>query len=218
MSTQIISFDITPILIQAGYGAPNHLSSLGTEYTDLYTSYKYYNSNGLTNWVQYLDSSSSGITSTVITGGTYSAGTVVFTNNSGGTFSVTGFSTSTGGNFTGGTVTGSTNFVNGLSACTAVYTNRLTSCDDDGNTIFLSNKIEVNRSIVPLIDATNDLGTSQLRFRNINTVSGISSVWTSTQKIITPELDLGLDYYNTSRKITADNSIIQNDVLNGSFY
>ena len=52
-----------------------------------------------------------------VTGGTYSAGTAVFSNNTGGTFSITGFSTSTGsGTFTGGTVTGSTTFTNGLSA------------------------------------------------------------------------------------------------------
>jgi hypothetical protein len=36
----------------------------------------------------------SGITDTFLTGGTYSAGTAVFTNNTGGTFSVSGFSTS----------------------------------------------------------------------------------------------------------------------------
>jgi hypothetical protein len=51
---------------------------------------------------------------TVITGGTYSNGTSVFTNNTGGTFSVSGFSTP----FTGGTVTGSTIFTNGLTADT----------------------------------------------------------------------------------------------------
>jgi hypothetical protein len=51
-----------------------------------------------------------------VTGATYSAGTAVFTNNTGGTFSVSGFSTSA--TFTGGTVTGTTYFTNGLSANT----------------------------------------------------------------------------------------------------
>lgn len=55
---------------------------------------------------------------TFVTGGTYSSGTAVFTNNTGGTFSVTGFTTSTSGSFTGGTVSGSTVFTNGLSANT----------------------------------------------------------------------------------------------------
>ena len=51
-----------------------------------------------------------------VTGGTYSAGTATFTNNTGGTFNVSGFSTST--MFTGGTVSGATNFTNGLTANT----------------------------------------------------------------------------------------------------
>ena len=55
-------------------------------------------------------------TDITVTGGTYSNGTASFTNNTGGTFTVTGFSTST--TFTGGTVTGSTNFTNGLTANT----------------------------------------------------------------------------------------------------
>ena len=58
----------------------------------------------------------SGNTDVFVTGGTYSDGTATFTNNSGGTFDVTGFSTST--MFTGGTVTGGTNFTAGLTANT----------------------------------------------------------------------------------------------------
>jgi hypothetical protein len=52
-----------------------------------------------------------------VTGGTYSNGTATFTNNTGGTFSVTGFSTG-GGSFTGGTVSGATQFTGGLTATT----------------------------------------------------------------------------------------------------
>jgi hypothetical protein len=105
-----------------------------------------------------------------------------------------------------------------LSACTAIYTNRLVGCDDNGTTIILSNNIEVSKSIIPLIDGMNDLGIPSLRFRNINTISGVSSVWTSTQKINTPEIDLGLDSIGENRIITADNSIIQEDNLNGGEY
>ena len=53
---------------------------------------------------------------TFVTGGTYNNGTIIFTNNTGGTFSVSGFSVTT--SFTGGTVTGSTIFTNGLTANT----------------------------------------------------------------------------------------------------
>ena len=53
-----------------------------------------------------------------VTGGTYNTGTSIltFTNNTGGTFSVTGITTSSA--FTGGTVTGATSFTNGLTANT----------------------------------------------------------------------------------------------------
>jgi len=105
-----------------------------------------------------------------------------------------------------------------LSACTAIYTNRLISCDDDGTIIILRDNIEVSKNIIPLIDGENDLGIPSLRFRNINTISGASSVWTSTQKINTPEIDLGLSSLDENRIITANNSIIENDILNGGVY
>jgi hypothetical protein len=56
-----------------------------------------------------------------VTGGTYSNGTTVFINNTGGTFSVTGFTTP----FTGGTVSGTTFFTGGLSATTISATTYL---------------------------------------------------------------------------------------------
>jgi hypothetical protein len=53
------------------------------------------------------------------TGGTYNSGSATFTNNTGGTFTVTGFGTGGGSTeFTGGTVTGATSFIDGLSANT----------------------------------------------------------------------------------------------------
>ena len=53
-----------------------------------------------------------------VTGGTYSGSTIIFTNNTGGTFSVTGITSSGGGSFTGGTVSGATEFTGGLTANT----------------------------------------------------------------------------------------------------
>jgi hypothetical protein len=57
-----------------------------------------------------------------VTGGTYSSGTttITFTNNTGGTFTVTGITSGGGGpfTFTGGTVSGATNFTGGLTADT----------------------------------------------------------------------------------------------------
>ena len=79
-----------------------------------------------------IDSSGNVVTGTTgsvsdifVSGGTYSAGTITFTNNTGGTFNVTGVTFSGGssvvGDFlplSGGTVTGSTEFTAGLSANT----------------------------------------------------------------------------------------------------
>ena len=73
----------------------------------------------------YLTSGLTGNTNVLVTGGTYSAGTITFTNSTGGTFNVTGLttgSTSTiSGNYlplSGGTVTGGTIFQSGLTATT----------------------------------------------------------------------------------------------------
>jgi hypothetical protein len=55
---------------------------------------------------------------TYVTGGTFNIDSITFTNNQGGTFIVTGITTGSGSVFTGGTVTGPTNFTNGLSANT----------------------------------------------------------------------------------------------------
>jgi len=55
-----------------------------------------------------------------VTGGTYSGSTIIFTNNTGGTFSVTGITTSSA--FTGGTVSGATIFTGGVTANTITPT------------------------------------------------------------------------------------------------
>lgn len=55
-----------------------------------------------------------------VTGGTYSGSTIIFRNNTGGTFNVTGITTSSA--FTGGTVTGATSFTGGLTANTVSAT------------------------------------------------------------------------------------------------
>ena len=78
--------------------------------------------------------------------------------------------------------------------------------------------ITLHGDIIPVIDNTINLGTPIKRFRDINTVSGTTSVWTATTKIYTPELDLGLDNLGNQRTITANSSVIQNDTLNGGIF
>lgn len=105
-----------------------------------------------------------------------------------------------------------------ISACTAVFTNELVSCDGDATISLGSGSTTFNTDIIPTTDATIDLGYPLQRFRDINTVSGTSSFWTSSISVSTPSLQLGLDSSGNTRTITADNSIIQNDILDGNTY
>ena len=111
-------------------------------------------------------------------------------------------------------LTGSTIF----SACTGVFTNSVISCSGDSQINLYSGLTEFNTNLVPNLDTTVDVGTPVKRFRNVNTVSGTSSVWTSTIMVITPTLDLGNDSQGNLRQITANNSVIQNDTLLGGTY
>ena len=77
--------------------------------------YKGTNQTNINSWVKLLDTTYNFV-DTYITGGTYSAGTLTLSNNTGGTLTVSGFSTTT--QFTGGTVSGATIFTNGITANT----------------------------------------------------------------------------------------------------
>jgi hypothetical protein len=102
--------------------------------------------------------------------------------------------------------------------CSAVTTNIMFSCDGSNTFTFTGNTITPYKDIVPLNDNVISIGTTSKRFRNINTVNGMSTIWTSTIEVNTPNLNLGLDSQGNNRIITADNSIIQTDILNGGNY
>ena len=104
-----------------------------------------------------------------------------------------------------------------ISACTAVYTNNIISCDDNAQ-IILSAETIFNTDIVPVSDNTIDIGKPLTRFRGVNTFSGTSTYWTATASVTTAMLDLGVDSSGNTRQITANNSIIQNDTLLGGTY
>ena len=107
-----------------------------------------------------------------VTGGTYSAGTILFTNNTGGTFNVTGLTTGStatvSGNFlplSGGTVSGGTQFTNGLTANTisaTTYQNLPTDVRVTGGTYSNNTFTYTN----------NTGGTFNVLF---NTVTGLTS-------------------------------------------
>ena len=102
--------------------------------------------------------------------------------------------------------------------CSAVTTNIMFSCDGSNTFSFTGNTITAHKSIIPNIDDSINLGIPSRRFRDVNTVSGTSTVWTSTNQVITPNLNLGLDSQGNPRVITADNSVIQYDILLGGNY
>lgn len=102
--------------------------------------------------------------------------------------------------------------------CNGIDTNKVISCSGNTSIELSTNEILINGNLLPKSDNTINIGSENKRFRNINTINGKSTVWESTTKIITPELDLGKDSDNNIRIITADNSILKNDVINGGNY
>lgn len=104
-----------------------------------------------------------------------------------------------------------------ISACTAVYTNTINSCDSDTRIDLLSGETMFNKSITPEVDSTIDLGTPTRRFRELNFLSGNTAVWT-TGKLTTNMIDLGLDSSGNGVILTADNTILPNDILSGGTY
>ena len=101
-------------------------------------------------------------------------------------------------------------FTGGTGSCiTDLYVENLHSC---------TTGITLHNDVIPEPDNTINLGTPLKRFRDINTVSGTTTYWTATVKVITPEVDLGNDSLGNPRIINANNSVIQNDVLNGGTF
>jgi hypothetical protein len=102
-----------------------------------------------------------------------------------------------------------------LSACTSFYANNIISCSGDTEILLTSGATIFNTDLVPITPDTISVGRPTRRFRELNTVSGTTSVWTVTTRVNTPELNLGLDSSGNTRIITANNSIIQDDILFG---
>ena len=102
--------------------------------------------------------------------------------------------------------------------CSGVTTNFVISCSGNTNINLSVDDIIFNGNIIPYTTDVYNVGTPSRRFRDVNTVSGTSTVWTSTIRVNTPNLNLGLDSSGNTRIITANNSIIQNDILLGGIY
>ena len=91
MGDKIRTFNLNGILKQSGFGIPNHMAPKGSEFTDIDTTNIYTNVNGVSGWKLINFTGTSGA-NTYITGGTYNSNTdiMVFTNNGGGTFNISG--------------------------------------------------------------------------------------------------------------------------------
>jgi hypothetical protein len=170
---------------------------------------------------------------TYVISGSFSGDTLSLLRNDLVNVVITGVTTATDGNdFTTGTTIDLNNNIiyfdrtDALSAYTVdmapfVFSGGSGNCIND---IYITNlnacftAITLYNHIIPDTDNTIDLGSPIRRFRDINTVSGASTVWTATTHVYTPELRLGLDSSGNTRNITADNSIIQDDCLNGGTY
>ena len=105
-----------------------------------------------------------------------------------------------------------------VTACTVVYTNKVESCSGDTEILLTQGSAQFNTDITPTTDGNGAVGTPTRRFRELNSISGNTSVWVAQQRVETPNLYLGVDTSGNSRTITADNSIIQDDCLLGGTY
>jgi hypothetical protein len=106
-----------------------------------------------------------------VTGGTYSAGTISFTNNTGGTFSVTGLTTGSTSNvsgdylpLSGGTVTGNTSFTSGLTINYIDFDTTPTVPNPTGGTLYYDSTENAlsYKPITPSNDVTVNLGQESL--------------------------------------------------------
>lgn len=159
-----------------------------------------------------------GGTDVFVTGGTYSAGTAVFTNNTGGTFSVSGFSTGggggtdvfvTGGTFDSGAATLElTNNTGGTFSVTGVST---TSGSGSG---VIAKSVVIGSASTPSVETVIDT-----IFIPANTFT-VGDIW----KIVSwgRKSALGLNwtwrvYTNTTNTLTGANNIARGNTNNPSF-
>jgi len=157
----------------------------------------------------YLISGLTGNTDVFVTGGTYSAGTITITNNTGGTFNITGVTFSGGssvvGNYlplSGGTVTGQTFFTSGVSISGSVETSG--SQVYHRTDLFVVENQTINGS---LIEATNygvniwssntNLSIDAENRLLYDSVGGISSIdWENRQLVKSDGSTVSFDWEN----------------------
>lgn len=109
-----------------------------------------------------------------------------------------------------------------ISACTGFFTNLIISCDADTQIGLDVGEITINQPLVPVVDGVTDLGLPLKRFRQLNTVSGSSTYWATTNaninSLTVSTIDLGYDTDGNHRILTADSSVLNLDILKAGNY
>jgi hypothetical protein len=95
-----------------------------------------------------------------------------------------------------------------------IYVSNIYGCSP----VTIHNGLVLNSDTEPSSDNVRVIGTPLKRFREVNTYSGTSTYWIATTSVTTPALELGVDTSGNTRQITANNSVVQNDILIGGSY
>jgi hypothetical protein len=189
-------------------GGTFNVTGFLTGFTDIYVTGGTFNNNNQTLTLTRNDNANvnvSGFTDVFVTGGTYTGSTIIFTNNTGGTFNVTGITSSGGGTFTGGTVTGPTTFTNGLTANTisaTTYQNlptdiRVTGGTKTGNNVVFTNNTGGTFTITGFTDTFVTGATySNNTFTYRNNTGGTFSVLFNTMTGLTATTISATTYQN----------------------
>jgi hypothetical protein len=131
-----------------------------------------------------------------VTGGTYSGSTIIFTNNTGGTFSVTGITTSSA--FTGGTVSGATIFTGGLTANTISAT---TYYNLPPSSVKSINSVSINTN------AENNSNTDYIYFASNTITITLPTAISNTNSYVIKNVGTGRITINTTSSQTIDGSL-----------
>ena len=185
-------------------------------------------------WNSYYEIIDSGVSSFLsnntdifVTGGTYSAGTATFYNNTGGTFNVSGFLTGTTGGgtvFTGGTVSGETIFTNGITANTisaTTYSNLPYFSGGTGlNSVFQINSTNNNIAVGMLSIAVGSGTTAIGDFSyagGCNTIASGQSSYSEGWNTIASGLTSHAEGWNTTASRTAAHAEGKSTIASGDY-
>ena len=214
-SSNIKSVSVGLILIQSGNGTPNHISTKGSIYIDLNTANEYINKDGVSTWVEIID----GNYSTLLSQDQYDAISGSSSPSSSNVFAT--ISDITAGAFTGGTVTGPTNFLAGLTSTTIsattyiglpsdIYTTGGTYSDSTGITTF-NNSTGGTFNVSGYFKTSDDIYTTGLTLNigtyDLSAVRNDGTIITTNLGLLASDISItGGSYNNNTGVVTFINN------------